>query len=65
MITSLEARLTATLLKHGERETVAAFLERSAPFKGIHAQQAIDDAAAIRAGMAPSFYGAYYPSTPR
>ena len=49
----LDVRLVNDLLKAGERETVAEFLERSAALRPAAREQLSKDAAAIRAGKMP------------
>ena len=49
----LDQRLVNSLLKVGERETVAEFLERSAFLRPAEGERLQQDAAAIRAGKMP------------
>jgi beta-lactamase regulating signal transducer with metallopeptidase domain len=52
----LDQRLANYLLKEGERETVAVFLERSADLRPAEREQLLKDAAAIRAGKMPASF---------
>jgi hypothetical protein len=52
----LDARLINGLLKAGERETVAEFLERSAGLHPAERERLLKDAADIRAGKMPLSY---------
>ena len=49
----LDGRLVNDLLKEGERETVAEFLEGSARLRSAERERFLKDAAAIRAGKMP------------
>jgi hypothetical protein len=53
---SLEWHLVNFLLKYGERESVADFLEHTAPLLGRSKDQRLKDAANIRAGRMPRSY---------
>lgn len=53
---SLEWHLVNFLLKYGERESVADFLERTAPLLGRSKDQRLKDAANICAGRMPRSY---------
>jgi hypothetical protein len=52
----LDTRLANYLLKAGERESVAQFLEKSAARRTSEREQLLKDAAAIRAGRMPMSY---------
>lgn len=52
----LELRLVNDLLKEGERESVAQFLDRSAALRPSDRERRLTDAAAIRAGRMPMSY---------
>ena len=52
----LDTRLVNYLLKEGERESVAQFLEKSAGLRGVDRDRLLKDAAAIRAGRMPMSY---------
>jgi hypothetical protein len=55
---SLDRRLVNHLLKDGERESVAVFLERSARLRDVERERLLKDAAAIRQGVMPTSYQA-------
>ena len=50
----LDRRLVNYLLKEGERESVARFLEKSAGLRSAEREQLLKDATAIRAGRMPA-----------
>ncbi len=52
----LDMRLVNYLLKEGERESVAEFLERSAALRPADRERLLKDAGAIRAGQMPLSY---------
>jgi hypothetical protein len=52
----LDTRLVNYLLKEGERESVAQFLEKSAGLRSADRDRLLKDAAAIRAGRMPMSY---------
>jgi beta-lactamase regulating signal transducer with metallopeptidase domain len=52
----LDTRLVNYLLKEGERESVAQFLEKSAGLRSAERDRLLTDAAAIRAGRMPMSY---------
>ena len=52
----LDRRLVNYLLKEGERESVARFLEKSAGLRSADREQLLKDATAIRAGRMPASY---------
>ena len=52
----LDRRLVNYLLKEGERESVARFLEKSAELRSADREQLLKDAQAIRAGRMPMSY---------
>jgi hypothetical protein len=52
----LDVRLMNYMLKEGERESVAEFLERSAELRPVDREQLLKNAAAIRAGRMPASY---------
>jgi hypothetical protein len=53
---SLDGRLVNYLLKAGERQSVADFLERAAAINASQKEQLIKAAAAVRAGRMPMSY---------
>ena len=53
---SLDSRLVNYLLKAGEYEPVADFLERAAALKTYDRDRLLKDAASVRAGRMPSSY---------
>jgi hypothetical protein len=55
-VMSLEYRLTDTLLKCGERDSVAAYFERTASLFPTASDRRLRDAAAIRVGRMPESY---------
>ena len=52
----LDQRLVNHLLKAGERDSVAEFLEQSATLRTSQRERLLKDAAAIRAGQMPMSY---------
>ena len=53
----LEGKLTNSLLKHGERETVAAYLEQASKMRTSGDRtRMLEEAAAIRDGRMPARY---------
>ena len=53
---SIAARLVNYLLKAGERDSVATFLEKAAAMNAPRKEQLLKDATAIRAGRMPMSY---------
>jgi hypothetical protein len=56
MYGGIDQRLVNYLLKAGERESVAEFLEKSAALRPRDRERLLKDAAAIRAGKMPLSY---------
>jgi hypothetical protein len=57
---NLDSRITNYLLKGGERESVARFLEASARLRKSNSERLLRDAAAIRNGRMPLSYQYMY-----